>query len=156
MSPDEIQQAQTLMSNGELQALYDLLRPFIEQNEPNALLFYSSFTLDDWNESDEVFMQRSFSNLQQASKAGLAEASYQLAAHYLYGEDTFDLQQATHYFENAIEQHHPLAEFTYGYSLYYGLNGLTADQERGLRLLKSASSQGVEGADDVLADIKAS
>lgn len=141
--------AEQLLENGDVEALYQLIEPFIKANDPYALFLYSSFSLESLNESDEDFEKRSVELLKAASEGGLAEASYRLGVLYLYSDlASEEGQQSSVYFERAISQGHSHSKFTYGFSLYYEQTG--AKKARGLQLLKEAAEEGVELAAEEL------
>lgn len=137
------EKAEHLLENGDVEALYQLIEPFIKANDPYALFLYSSFSLESLNESDDDFEKRSVELLKAASEGGLAEASYRLGVLYLYSDmPADDEQKSSVYFERAIAQGHSHSKFTYGFSLYYEQTG--QEKARGLQLLKEAAEEGVE------------
>ena len=150
------QQAEELLENGEVEALYELLKPYLEQNDAYAQFLYSSFSLESSGETDEQFEARSMKLLESASEGGVAEASYRLAVIYLYGDfvDT-NSKSSSEYFERAISQGHSHSKFTYGFNLYYGLGDVKQDKARGLVLLEEAAQEGVELAREELKIIRA-
>ena len=150
------QQAEELLENGEVEALYELLTPYLEQNDAYAQFLYSSFSLESSGETDEQFEARSMKLLESASEGGVAEASYRLAVIYLYGDfvDT-NSKSSSEYFERAISQGHSHSKFTYGFNLYYGLGDVKQDKARGLVLLEEAAQEGVELAREELKIIRA-
>lgn len=145
------QQAETLLENGEVEALYELLSHYLEQNDPYAQFLYSSFSLEASGETDEAFEARSMQLLESASEGGVAEASYRLGVMSLYG-DTVDgpTKRASDYFERAIAQGHAHSKFTYGFNLYYGFGDVKQDKNRGITLLEEAAREGVELAREEL------
>ncbi len=145
------QKAEALFDEGDLEVLYKLLAPYLEQGDPDAQFLYSSFSLESTNETDAEFEARSMQLLISASEGGVAEASYRLAVIYLYGDfvDT-NSKSSSEYFERAITQGHPHSKFTYGFSLYYGSSGVNQDKARGLKLLEEAAKEGVELATEEL------
>ena len=150
------QQAEELLENGEVEALYELLTPYLEQNDAYAQFLYSSFSLESSGETDEQFEARSMKLLESASEGGVAEASYRLGVIYLYGDfvDT-NSKSSSEYFERAISQGHSHSKFTYGFNLYYGLGDVKQDKARGLVLLEEAAQEGVELAREELKIIRA-
>lgn len=145
------EEAEQLLENGDVEALYQLIEPLIKAQDPYALFLYSSFSLESLNESDEEFETRSVELLKAASNGGLAEASYRLGVLYLYSDltDEEDTQSSV-YFERAIAQGHSHSKFTYGFNLYYGTSQTKQDKNRGLQLLKEAASEGIELATEEL------
>ncbi len=85
MENETKQNAEALLENGEVEALYELLLPYLEQNDPYAQFLYSSFSLESTGETDDEFEARSINLLESASVGGVAEASYRLGVIYLYG-----------------------------------------------------------------------
>lgn len=139
------QHAETLLDNGDLEELYALLSPYLEQGDPYAQFLYSSFSLESTNESETEFEERSMQLLINASEGGIAEASYRLGVIYLYGDFVeTNSSNSSEYFERAITQGHSHSKFTYGFSLYYGSSGVNQDKARGLKLLEEAAKEGNE------------
>lgn len=145
------QKAEALLDTGEVEALYELLSPYLEQNDAYAQFLYSSFSLESNGETDEEFEARSMKLLESASEGGVAEASYRLGVIYLYGDfvDT-NSKSSSDYFERAIAQGHAHSKFTYGFNLYYGYGDVKQDKARGLTLLEDAAQEGVELAREEL------
>lgn len=138
------QQAEALLENGEVEALYELLFPYLEKKDPYAQFLYSSFSLESTGEAETEFEVRSMKLLENASEGGIAEASYRLGVIYLYG-DFVDAssKSSSEYFERAIAQGHSHSKFTYGFNLYYGSGDVKQDKTRGLILLEEAAKEGV-------------
>lgn len=138
------QKAEALLDSGEVEALYELLSPYLKQNDAYAQFLYSSFSLESAGETDEEFEARSMKLLESASEGGVAEASYRLGVIYLYGDfvDT-NSKSSSDYFERAILQGHAHSKFTYGFNLYYGAGDVKQDKTRGLILLEEAAQEGV-------------
>ncbi|WP_062062361.1 tetratricopeptide repeat protein [Cellvibrio sp. OA-2007] len=150
------QQAEELLENGEVEALYELLAPYLEQNDAYAQFLYSSFSLESSGETDEQFEARSMTLLERASEGGVAEASYRLAVIYLYGDVADNnAKSSSEYFERAIAQGHAHSKFTYGFNLYYGSGDVKQEKARGLKLLEEAAQEGVQLARDELNMIRA-
>ena len=148
-------EANELSETGQASELYELLKPFIEIKDPFALNLFSTFSLQEFDESEEEFANRSINLKKQASFGGIADASYRMGVNYLYGDDVSQsYQKAREYFELAITQGHTHTKFTFGYSLYYGTDENPIDKTRGLSLLQEASKEGSEGASNELARIK--
>lgn len=156
MENETKQNAEALLENGEVDALYELLSPYLEQSDPYAQFLYSSFSLESTGETDEEFEVRSMRLLESASEGGVAEASYRLGVMYLYG-DFVDAssKNSGDYFERAIAQGHSHSKFTYGFNLYYGYGDVKQDKSRGVRLLEEAAREGVELAGEELKIIRA-
>jgi TPR repeat protein len=151
MKNDLKQKAEALLENGEVEALYEMLLPYLEQNDPYAQFLYSSFSLESTGETDEQFEARSMKLLESASEGGVAEASYRLAVIYLYGDFVENSSKSSsEYFERAIAQGHSHSKFTYGFNLYYGSGDVKQDKTRGLKLLEEAAQEGVALARDEL------
>lgn len=149
------QQAEELLENGEVEALYELLSPHLEQNDPYAQFLYSSFSLESTGETDEEFEARSMKLLEAASEGGVAEASYRLGVMYLYGDFVEgSSKSSSDYFERAIAQGHSHSKFTYGFNLYYGSSDVKLDKTLGLKLLEEAAQEGVELAREELKIIR--
>lgn len=149
------QQAEELLENGEVEALYELLSPHLEQSDPYAQFLYSSFSLESTGETDEEFEARSMKLLEAASEGGVAEASYRLGVMYLYGDFVAcSSKSSSDYFERAIAQGHSHSKFTYGFNLYYGSGDVKQDKTLGLKLLEEAAQEGVELAREELKIIR--
>ncbi len=149
------QQAEDLLENGEVEALYELLTPYLAQNDAYAQFLYSSFSLESTGETDEEFEARSMKLLEDASEGGVAEASYRLGVMYLYGDAVNDrTKSSSDYFERAIAQGHSHSKFTYGFNLYYGSGDAKQDKARGLTLLEEAAREGVDLAREELKIIR--
>ncbi|MDO8342906.1 MAG: hypothetical protein Q7T48_06895 [Cellvibrio sp.] len=145
------QKAEALLENGEVEELYELLSPYLEQGDAYAQFLYSSFSLETSGETDEEFEARSMQLLKSASEGGVAEASYRLGVMYLYGDAVNDrTKSSSDYFERAIAQGHSHSKFTYGFNLYYGSGDVKQDKTRGLKLLEEAAQEGVELAREEL------
>lgn len=145
------QKAESLLDTGEVEALHELLLPYLEQNDPYAQFLYSSFSLESTGETDEEFEARSMRLLESASEGGVAEASYRLGVIYLYGNFVDNsLKNSSDYFERAIAQGHSHSKFTYGFNLYYGSGDVKQDKNRGLTLLEEAAQEGVDLAREEL------
>ena len=138
------QNAEELLENGEVEALYELLSPYLEEKDPYAQFLYSSFSVEKTGETEEEFEARSIRLLESASEGGVAEASYRLGVIYLYGDFAGDNSKtSSEYFERAISQGHSHSKFTYGFNLYYGSGDVKQDKSRGLKLLEEAAREGV-------------
>ena len=148
------QKAEALLDEGEVEALYTLLAPYLEQGDAYAQFLYSSFSLESTGETEEEFEARSMKLLEQASEGGVAEASYRLGVMGLYG-DFANAKSSSEYFERAIAQGHSHSKFTYGFNLYYGVSDLKQDKARGLKLMEEAAQEGVELAAEELKIIRA-
>jgi TPR repeat protein len=144
------EKADQLFEDGDLEALYELIEPLLNENDPYAQLLYSSFSLERLNESDEDFEKRSLELLKAASEGGLADASYRIAVLYSFGDlPASESDLSSFYFERAIAQGHSHSKFTYGFNLYYGTE-IKQDKPRGLQLLKEAANEGIELAKEEL------
>jgi TPR repeat protein len=145
------QKAEVLLENGEVEALYELLSPYLDKNDAYAQFLYSSFSLESTGETEDEFEVRSMKLLEAASEGGVAEASYRLGVMYLYGDFAVNnSKSSSDYFERAIAQGHAHSKFTYGFNLYYGSGDVKQDKARGLTLLKEAAQEGVQLARDEL------
>lgn len=145
------QKAEALLDEGEVEALYELLAPYLEQNDAYAQFLYSSFSLESTGETEEEFEARSMRLLEQASEGGVAEASYRLGVIGLYGDFAdANAKSSSEYFERAIAQGHSHSKFTYGFNLYYGVSDIQQDKTRGLQLMEEAAQEGVALASDEL------
>ncbi len=154
MNIEIIKKAVELSEKGSVLDLYQLLKPFIASEDPFALYLFSTFSLPEFNETDDEFSCRSIKLKREASQHGFAEASYQMAVNHLYGDDVEQsYRKSTEYFELAVSQGHTHSKFTYGYSLYHGTNEVKLNQVRGICLLKEAAQEGSVGAKNELQKI---
>ncbi len=145
------QHAEELLENGEVEALYKLLSPYLEKDDPYAQFLYSSFSLESSGETEEEFEVRSMKLLELASAGGVAEASYRLGVIYLYGDFVESAtKSSSEYFERAITQGHAHSKFTYGFNLYYGFGDVKQDKARGLHLMEEAATEGIVSAAEEL------
>ncbi len=148
--------ADELLEEGEIEALYALLAPYLALGDPYAQFLYSSFSLESTHETEEEFEKRSMKMLLNAADGGVAEASYRLGVMHLYSDsEDINPNEASGYFERAIAQGHSYSKFTLGFNLYYGYSGTQQDQSRGIKLLQEAAQEGVALAKDELAIIGA-
>lgn len=146
-----------LHEKGELEELYEVLKPYVEKEDAFALFLSATFSLNKLNESDEEISKRYVSQMTRASEGGVAQASYQMGVNHLYGDDVpQDYKLASSYFEKAISQGHSYSKFTYGFSLYYGTDQNQKDEKRGLVLMQEAANEGIEKAVKELALINES
>lgn len=150
------QKAEALLDDGEVEALYELLQPYLEQGDAYAQFLYSSFSLERTGETDDEFEARSMKLLEGASEGGVAEASYRLGVMHLYGDFADAKAKGSgDYFERAIAQGHSHSKFTYGFNLYYGSSDVKQDKPRGIKLMEEAAQEGVGLARDELNIIRA-
>jgi TPR repeat protein len=105
MNKSEIQLAEKLFDSVENEELTKYLEPFVEQKNPIAINFISSFSQP--GESPSEFNKRYIKQKIEASDLGCADASYRMGVNHLYGDDVErDLNKASLYFERAIKQGH--------------------------------------------------
>jgi TPR repeat protein len=139
--------ATELFDKGELEALQEVLIPYVEKEDPFALYLSARFSLNESKESEAEYSQRYVRQMISASEGGLAEASYQMGVNHLYGDDVpQDYKLASVYFERAISQGHSYSKFTYGFSLYYGTDQNPKNEKRGLALMREAAKERIEKA----------
>ena len=156
MDNDLKRKALELSDKGETQKLYQLIKPFIDVEDPFAINLYSTFSMTESGETEEEFSERSIRLKTQASENGIADASYRMGVNFLYGDDVpQSFKEAVKYFERAISQGHTHTKFTFGFSLYYGTDENPVDKKRGFSLLEEAALEGSEGAKKELQLIKA-
>lgn len=93
-----------LLFNGHLYELYSLIKPGIRSNDPEALYYYSCFSLPEWKETDLEFEKRAFSLRKEAAKSMVPEALYALGLAYLNGEGVKqDAHKSESYFKKEKE-----------------------------------------------------
>lgn len=136
-----------MFNNGELEELYTIINPMLEERDGDALYFYSCFSLSDWNESHEQFEKRSLKLLIEAAEKGVPEALYKLAVFYSIGDNVKkDDIKASNLFMKAAKQGHPRSKLSYGLDLFYGNNEIKKDENLGLAFISQAANENVEGA----------
>lgn len=86
MNKKEIELVQSCHENGDAEGIFNLIKKYLDQDEPNALYYYSTISLPEWNESEVEMDERRVSLLKRAASGGVPVAMYQLACVYLYGE----------------------------------------------------------------------
>jgi len=149
------QKALSLFDNGDLDELFELIKPYIAAEEPYAMYLYSCFSRSEWNESDEGFEERSLRNLYFAAERNVPEAMYKLACYYLNGEFVEkNLQQSAIYFERAAKGGHSRSKLSHGMNLYHGGDGSRESRILALKFIEEAASEGVDGADVLLSKLK--
>ena len=147
MDEDIKRRALALEEEGDCEALYQLIKPYVDANEPFALNLYAGFSLSSFNETEEEYSKRYIRLKTMASEGGISDASYRMGVNHLYGDDVEQsYSKAKMYFERAISQGHSYTKYTHGFSLYYGKNNNEKDEVRGLALIREAAAEGVQGA----------
>jgi TPR repeat protein len=111
MNKETLKIAYKLCDEGSVRELYELIKPFIEKEDPYALNFLSSFSLCEWNETDEAFDERSTKLKIKAAEGGVVEAMYQVAVCYFNGEGVpKDFDKAQMYMQEAALNGHADAQ----------------------------------------------
>lgn len=149
---DLISEAQRKIDSGEFREAYEVLRPLLDIEVPEALFIYSTFSIAG-AESEEEFERRSAELLRRAADFGHPSSLYALGACHEVG----DLVEANpiyaaSLFQAAAEKGHPKAKFRHGLNLYYGSNGVPRNERLGLELIRAAAQEGVEDAREFLMD----
>ncbi len=136
-----------LFDEGELEELHEILVPYVAEGDPFALHVNAGFSLTSFEETEKEYSERYVDQMIKASEGGISKASYQMGVNHLYGDDVKqDYKLASMYFERAIAQGHSYSKFTFGFSIYYGMDENPRDKERGLKLMEEAADEGIEKA----------
>lgn len=143
--------AHGLFYDGEVSKLYKYIKPLIDQNDPDAMYYFSCIGLPSWNESDEEFEVRRWKFLNQAADLGSPEALYKIAVCYSAGDLVErDCLKAATLFKKAAEAGHVLSQFECGLDLLYGSNGCEKDEVSGLNYIRQAAGNDLEEAREFL------
>ncbi|MDD5273684.1 MAG: hypothetical protein PHU14_13305 [Methylovulum sp.] len=150
-----LRKAVKAIDSGDCQQAFELLSPLIDENYPESLFLYSTFSLSKI-ETESEFEARRIRLLQIASEAGYVPAIYELAVCYDVGDfvnkDNF---KASGLYKKAAEGGNSKAKLYHGLNLFYGSNGLNRDQKLGLDYIKQAATEGIEEAGQKLIEISA-
>ncbi|MFG6448908.1 tetratricopeptide repeat protein [Roseateles sp. BYS180W] len=152
MTKAAISEAQRKIESGKFREAYEVLRPLLETEVPDALFLYSTFSLAG-TESEAEFEKRSFELLERAADLGHAPALYALGVCYEVGDlvEANPIYAAT-LLKAAAEMGHAKAKFCHGLNLYHGSNGVPRSEGAGLALVRAAAQDGVEDAEEFLKD----
>lgn len=111
MNKSQISLAKKLHSQGNAEELYEHIKLDINREDPYAMYFYSTISLVEWDETAEEFDKRRLRCLKKAVDGEVADAAYQLASIYLYGEGVIqDREQGKYYAKLANKFGHPHAK----------------------------------------------
>jgi len=154
MDREEVLKAYEIYDRGLVDELHEYIKPFLDNDDPYALYFYSTFSLAEWDESLEEMDKRRVELLIRAAKGDVPEAMYQLSALYFVG-DTVDMDVDTgkRYLNNALDLNYKYAKWSVGINTYYGSNGYEQDIEKAIELISEAEKDDVEGASEMLVKI---
>ena len=151
MDESSIKKANEIFEKGDMQCLYNHIKPFLEKNDPYAYYFSSRFSLAEWNESEEDYDKRYIEALLKAAEGGVVEAMYRLSSLFLVGDPVeMDVDRGKRYLDRAFELGYGPAKLSLAVNLYYGSNGYAKDIERSIELVSEAEKEGVEGASQAL------
>jgi TPR repeat protein len=146
---DSFLRAAQLIDSGDCAQAYQLLKPHIDEDQPEALFLFSKFSIK--SETDEEFERRSVECLERAAAGHYPPALYALGVCYDSGELTaYDPLLAARLFEQAANSGYAKAKLSHGLNLYYGSNGIMKNAAAGLELIRAAADEGVEGAIEFL------
>ena len=110
MNKRRISLAEELHSQGKAKELYELIKLDVEKEDPYAMYFSSTISLNEWHESEEEFDERRIRCLKKSVEGKVPAAAYQLACCYLYGEGVArDWEKGRYYARLASEYGHPHA-----------------------------------------------
>ena len=145
-----------LHEEGDAQALFLLIQPFLEKDDPYAHFFYSRIGLTEWNESVEAMERRMLKHLQIAAEGGVPDAKFHLGCLHFVGDDGAEKDQikCARLIKEAAEAGHSEAKIYYGKDLVFGRFGIQKDVEKGLDYLQQAIDEGVEDAEEHLAFVR--
>lgn len=153
-SGEILREARDKLAIGNCRAAYKLLTPLLKEKNPEALFLYSTFSISG-TETDADFDERRLRLLEASSSAGYAPAMYELAACFDIGDLVEkDAVKASALYKKAAEAGYAKAKLSHGLNLYYGSNGILKDEVLGLSFIGQAVNENVEGADEVLQQIK--
>ncbi|WP_018016107.1 sel1 repeat family protein [Teredinibacter turnerae] len=155
MDKETISKANKLHEANLVPELYEFIKPFLEDGDPDAYYFYSQFSLPDWGETDDEYDRRYVDSLIKAAKGNVVEAMYRLSSMYLVGDVVdMDIERGKMYLDQALARNFGPAKLTVGLNLYYGSNGYQKDFDRSFNLVTEAAQENVEGASEALLMIK--
>lgn len=145
--------AEELINSGSLKKARDILAPLVESSNADALFLYSTFSISK-DESEEDFERRSLDMLIKAAELGHAKANYALAVRYDFGDGVAcNKEHAAQLFKKSAEGGYSKAKLNYSLDLIYGTHGIAQDKFLGVKLLKAAAEEGVEGALEELSSL---
>jgi TPR repeat protein len=153
-SGEILREARDKLAIGSCRAAYKLLIPLLDEKNPEALFLYSTFSISG-TETDADFDVRRIELLEASSSAGYAPAMYELAICFDIGDLVArDVVKASSLYKKAAEAGYAKAKLSHGLNLYYGSNGMQKDEILGLNFISQAVSESVEGAGEVLRELK--
>lgn len=145
-----LRNAKSKIDSGRFFEAYNALRILLDNDVPEALFLYSTFSLAE-KESEAEFERRSFDLLRRSAGFGYAPAMYALGSCYETGDLVeADPEHAALLFKSAAENGYAKAKFRHGLNIYFGSNGVSKNITQGLELIKSAAQDGVEDAEEFL------
>lgn len=145
--------AKKAIEQGDCSLAYKILKPLIDDDNPEALYLFSMFSLPN-DESIKDFEQRSVRVLTKAAACEYPPAQYALGVYYDGGDLVKqDKLKAAMLFKAAAISGYSKAQLSYGLDLYYGSNGIPKDVDRGLDYIRKAADAGIEDAVEALDDL---
>lgn len=145
--------AKSEIESGRFAEAYNALRILLENNVPEALFLYSTFSLAE-TESEDEFDRRSIDLLRKSAGFGYAPAMFALGSCYETGDLVdADPGYAASLFKSAAENGYAKAKFRHGLNMYFGSNGVSKNIPNGLELITSAAQGGVEAAEEFLINL---
>lgn len=155
MNQHDVNAAEELFQAGSADKLYELLLPFLKEEDPLALYYYSKFSLSEWKESREDYDRRSIECLKKAVEGGVPEAMYRMALYYFVGDGVEKNPcKGRQLLDSAAEAGLGVAIYSSGINYFYGSNGYPEDRDRSFQFLEKAIALGVEGAREDLLKLK--
>ncbi len=143
--------AKELEDSSEIDAVYEFIKPYLEEGDPYAFYIYASFSLPEWNESGEEFDLRYVKCLHLAAEGGVVEAEYQLSVLYLVGDIVSENQGVGKaYLDAALNKNYSLAKYSVSLRHFYGVDGYEKSKTKALLLMAEAVSENVEDAAEQL------
>lgn len=132
---DKLNLAKDEINKGSLKKAFKLLKPLIDDNFPEALFLYASFSLKN-TETEQGFYERRIGLLEKSSSLGFMPATYVLAECYEFGDLLAeDKNKAAELYKLAAEHGYAKAKLDHGLNLFYGSYGIPHNKSLGLFIL---------------------
>ncbi|WP_175895632.1 tetratricopeptide repeat protein [Burkholderia pseudomultivorans] len=142
-----IVRAEDALNSGNTRKTMALLRPLIEKGVPAALFLYSHFCIST-SETDSEFDERRIGILHVLNDLGYAPGIYELGVCYETGDLVeVDKNIAAALYKKAAELGYPKGKLSHGLDLYHGSGGIKKSRALGLKFIRLAMDDNVEGAE---------
>ncbi|MDS0859164.1 hypothetical protein NUV25_15770 [Burkholderia pseudomultivorans] len=143
-----ILRAEDALNSGDTRKTMALLRPLIEKGDPAALFLYSHFCISS-SETEVEFDERRIGILRLLNDLGYAPGIYELGVCYETGDLVkMGKNTAAELYKKAAKLGYSRAKLSYGLDLYYGSNGIKKNRMLGLKFIRQAMEDNVEGAEE--------